>query len=250
VSWLVEPAVGIGAQDGPWSRRVETRSRVGKQLVTSECELRRVRARQPIEPFFKRVGLMHTRPTADCFDLQFSAPPSTTAGIVSGLHWPEFACTMSKPLGVANALGCPHRSLDRNYSDHWCLCFHSVRQRLRLLGYDECLYHARQRETPVIERISRAHCWMPWSSSRARRAKANAVSYAFQGRVLTKAQISAFTQPVLYRIWPLHGQSRPCTRPRPKASASHNGTVSSWGPVRITGTTGPPHGSTRSSSGR
>ena len=62
---------------------------------------------------------------------------------------------MSKPLGVANALGCPHRSLDRNYSDHCCLCFHSVRQRLRLLGDDDCLYHARQRETPVIERISR-----------------------------------------------------------------------------------------------
>jgi hypothetical protein len=28
----------------------------------------RVRARQPIEPYFKRVGSMHTQPTANYFD--------------------------------------------------------------------------------------------------------------------------------------------------------------------------------------
>ena len=51
---------------------------------------------------------------------------------------------------------------------------------------------------------------------------------------LTKAQMSACgdklkfsARSVHYRLWPLHGQSRPCTRPRPKAFASHNGTVSS-----------------------
>jgi adenosine deaminase len=37
-------------------------------------------------------------------------------------------------------------------------------------------------------------------SAEARRAKADAVSYAFQGRVLTTGQISAFAQPLLYRI--------------------------------------------------
>ena len=53
------------------------------------------------------------------------------------------------PLGVANALGYLRRSRDRNSSDRFCLCFYSVRERLRLLGHDRCLSPARQHQASI-----------------------------------------------------------------------------------------------------